>query len=44
MGPLPEGTNQEVMREFCRMTGEMRGEHAGRHEAHWCEWFVEIIP
>lgn len=42
-GPLPTGANEELMRDFCRMTGAMRGEHAGRHEAHWCEWaFLNI--
>lgn len=34
MGPLPEGADAELMREFCGMMGGMRGEHAGRHEAH----------
>lgn len=37
MGPLPEGANEELMREFCKMTGSLRVEHPGRHEAHWCE-------
>lgn len=36
-GSLPEGTNGELMADFGRMTGTMRGEHAGRREAHWCE-------
>ena len=35
MGPLPEGTNEELMTEFCRLSGQLRSEHAGRHEAHW---------
>lgn len=36
MGPLPEGTNEGLIRDFCKMTGELRAEHPGRHEAHWC--------
>lgn len=37
MGPLPEGANEEVMKEFSKILGETRGQHPGRHEAHWCE-------
>ena len=37
-GPLPEGANEEVMRVFGRLTGEMRGAHPGRREAHWREY------
>ncbi|CAD6591415.1 MAG: hypothetical protein ASARMPREDX12_005157 [Alectoria sarmentosa] len=44
MGPLPEGANEELMREFCRMAGKMRGEHAGRHEAHWLLWLLGTHP
>lgn len=40
MGPLPEGTNVELMSDFCKKVGEMRGEHAGRQEAHWCEYLI----
>lgn len=34
--PLPKGSNEDLMREFCRMTGVLRSEHPGRKEAHWC--------
>ncbi len=42
-GPLPEGANEELMGEFGRMTGKIRGEHAGRKEGHWCECFYVFL-
>lgn len=37
IGPLPEGANERLLRDFARMTGELRSQHPGRHEAHWRE-------
>ena len=34
---LPEGINETLHRHMCRMTGKLRSEHPGRHEAHWCK-------
>ena len=33
----PEGTDEPLLRRVYRMTGELRSEHSGRHEAHWCK-------
>ena len=35
IGPLPEGANEKLLRDFAKMTGELRSQHPGRHEAHW---------
>ena len=33
----PEGTNVALLRHVYSMTGKLRSEHPGRHEAHWCK-------
>lgn len=33
---LPEGANVALIRDLFEMTGELRSEHPGRSEAHWC--------
>lgn len=35
---VPEGANERFMRDFARMTGELRGGHEGRRGPHWCEY------
>ncbi len=34
---FPEGTNEAMVRDLWRMTGQLRSEHPGRREEHWCE-------
>ncbi len=34
---VPEGANEKLMRDFGRMTGELRGDHEGRKGPHWCK-------
>lgn len=34
---VPEGMNAELVDEFSRRTGEMRGAHEGRKGPHWCK-------
>ena len=33
----PEGTNVPLLCHVYSMTGKLRSEHPGRHEAHWCK-------
>ena len=33
----PEGTDELLLRHVYGMTGKLRSEHSGRHEAHWCK-------
>lgn len=33
----PEGTDVPLLRHVYSMTGKLRSEHPGRHEAHWCK-------
>ena len=33
----PEGTDEALLRHMYSMTGKLRSEHSGRHEAHWCK-------
>ena len=35
---LDDGTNEQLLHDFCRMTGDLRSAHPGRHEAHWCTY------
>lgn len=35
---VPEGANEKLMKDFGRMTGELRGEHEGRKGPHWCKF------
>lgn len=37
---IPDGANERLLRDFCKITGEIRSEHPGRREEHWCEWMV----
>ena len=41
---VPEGVNGAMMRDFMGMMRKLRGEHEGRKEAHWCEfWGVALF-
>ncbi len=37
MNEQPEGTDESLLRHVYSMTGKLRSEHSGRHEAHWCK-------
>ena len=34
----PEGANERFMRDFARVTGDVRGRHEGRKGSHWCKY------
>lgn len=38
MNEVPEGANERLMKDFGKLTAELRSEHEGRKGPHWCKF------